>query len=102
MSDSLEQREGLEGQHGHHLPVELSSDEIDDRYHEEPDYHVALEGGEGHLLAESFELCFRRGYLLIVTLVLCLDNMGILELLQLLVQFFDLGCMTSYLHLLYL
>ena len=54
VGDAAEEGEGLEGQHGHHLSIELGSDHVDDHNHQQTHDYVALEGGEGHLLTQCF------------------------------------------------
>jgi hypothetical protein len=51
VGESAHEREGLEGEHGDHLAAKVGADDVDDRDHEYAYDDVALEGGEGHLLA---------------------------------------------------
>ena len=86
------QGERLEGQHGHHLPTEVRPDHVDHGNHQKPDDYVTLERREGHFLAQGLELCLSGCDLLLVAFVLSLDDVGVLELLQLLVEFLDFHC----------
>lgn len=61
---------------------------------------MALEGRKGHLLTETLELSLRGSDLLAMRLVLSLNDMRILQLLKLLVEFLHLGWIGGMLHLL--
>jgi hypothetical protein len=52
---------------------------------------VTFEGGEGHLLTQSFELPLDSCYLFFVAFVLGLDDVGAFELFKFFVEFLDLA-----------
>lgn len=95
MSDSPDQGERLERQHGYHLSTEVSSDDIDNRDHQKTNDHVTFKGREGHLLTEVFELPLNRCDFFGMSFVLGFDDMGIFEFFEALVKFFDFAWMDA-------
>ena len=78
MGDSPYEWEGFEGKYCDNLTLEVGADHVDDCDHQQPYDHVGFEGGEGHLLAEGFQLRLGGSYLFLVTFVLGLDHMRVL------------------------
>lgn len=78
MGDASHQPERLEGQHSDHATAKVRADHVDHCNHQNAHDRVGLEGGEGHLLTQRLQLSLHRGDLLLVSLALRLDHVGVL------------------------
>ena len=89
--DSSDKWKRFKRKHSYYLPLEVATDHIDHRNHQNTNDCMAFERREGHLLAQSFELALNSCYLFFMAFVLSLDNVRAFELFQLFVEFLDLA-----------